>query len=138
MITLTTLFSRLSQNLKDQNKRSFFYFLTAATILLIRFKIAEKVEVLFGEDYYWNAIYDTNMVVIAIAMYGIHNSLKSSWRKYVIDTFCGFIIGDLIDRIFFRNTYFTKYDLFAIGLAILIPLIKYYRGKYRSNITEGS
>lgn len=133
------LFFRQSQNPKDRSSNNqFVYFVIAAIIMLIRYRIAEKVEEIFGEGYYWNAIYDTNMAVLIIAMYGIHVSLKSNWRKYVIDTFCGFMIGDLVDRVFFKNTYLTKYDLLAIGLAILIPFIKYLRkrGKYRSNISQ--
>lgn len=131
------LFSQQNQNrrVQKQHNSQFIYFVIAAIILLLRYKIADKVKDIFGDDYYWNAIYDINMIVLIIAMYGIHISLKSNWRRYIIDTFCGFMVGDLIDRIFFKNTHFTKYDLFAIGLAILIPFIKYLRkrGKHRSN-----
>lgn len=117
---------------KNQN-RLFAYFSVAGLLLLLRSKIADQ----FG-SYYWNAIYHTDMLVIAILMWGISRALTAKWQRYIVDTYVGFIIGDFVDRVWFKNTFVTRYDLIAILLAVLIPLITYLidNGKRRSNISK--
>jgi hypothetical protein len=129
----------ISQKNQNKSNKPFIYFTIAGVLLLLRHKIALHVRSMFVEDYYWDAIYHTDMAVIAIAFLGISSYNIRSWQKRVIEAYVGFIFGDFIDRIYFGVYYTTPLDMVGLSLVILIPLINYLienGRKRRNNISK--
>ena len=83
-------------------------------------------------DNWWSLKVNINAVVIALVL--LASSVKEKGvLRFVLDIGVGFTVSNVVDRLYFNTTQFTKTDIIMIIATFLFAIIDYKKDELREN-----
>ena len=117
-----------------QNLRIFLYVLSIL-IFSLNYQICEYYYPCLDQESinnWWDL--KTHIYGIVIAMILIASSIdKKGVLRFVLDIGVGFTVSNVVDRLYFNTTQFTKADIIMIIATFLFAVIDYKKDELREN-----